>query len=285
MLAVAHAIDGTTLQDHNYATKPEEEFLKDMSVINASANTLCEIEARTRGQASSKQWKLERRFRLQASNFGRICRTTDAVKLSGELISGREFTNQSIRHGRQYEATARGKYEEITGRKVQQVGIIIHPVHNFIACSPDGVVESDGIIEIKCPYTAKNHLVSTQSVPYLHTVDGELTLSTKHPYYYQVMGQLLVTGRQWCDFVIWTFIDCKIVRLVRDEEFIRLLLHKLLYFFDIAFRPALLQRFLYKDTHLLHTAWYNDQYECDPVPQIDLYAELDNAMFDDLYGF
>lgn len=34
--------------------------------------------------------------------------------------------------------------------------------------------------------------------------NGELKLKTSHDYYYQVQGQLHITERQYCYFIVWT---------------------------------------------------------------------------------
>jgi hypothetical protein len=55
-------------------------------------------------------------------------------------------------------------------------------------CSPDGLIDDDGLIEIKCP-ALHTH------IEYLK--GGEVPAV----YRWQVQGQLYVTGRKYCDFV------------------------------------------------------------------------------------
>lgn len=33
--------------------------------------------------------------------------------------------------------------------------------------------------------------------------DGTFKLKTSHAYFWQVQGQLLITGLKWCDFFVW----------------------------------------------------------------------------------
>ena len=33
--------------------------------------------------------------------------------------------------------------------------------------------------------------------------DGGKFLNRNHDYFYQVMGQLCLTGASWCDFMVW----------------------------------------------------------------------------------
>ena len=79
----------------------------------------------------------------------------------------------------------------------------------------------DGIIEIKCPFNSSNH------VRYL-LLESQYELNGLKPEYYaQIQGNLLVTGRKWCDFISYdprcvrAEFALKILRVNRDEEFIK----------------------------------------------------------------
>jgi len=87
--------------------------------------------------------------------------------------------------------------------------------HNWIGASPDGLVtdpseeDPNGLVEIKCPFRAKT--TSTRDLCTqpnnnfcLKLVDGKYQLKNTHDYYYQIQGQLHVTCRNWCDFVVWS---------------------------------------------------------------------------------
>ena len=68
---------------------------------------------------------------------------------------------------------------------------IVHPEHDFIGISPDGLVGDDGMLEIKCPAETSAHL-------HQQHID-----SGYYANYYQhlITLQLACTGRQWCDVV------------------------------------------------------------------------------------
>ncbi|WP_174224046.1 lambda exonuclease family protein, partial [Candidatus Fukatsuia symbiotica] len=72
--------------------------------------------------------------------------------------------------------------------EVTEVGLVDHPTIEGFAASPDGLVNDDGLIEIKCPKTW-THLKTLRT--------GEL----KREYFLQMHAQMLCTGRKWCDFV------------------------------------------------------------------------------------
>ena len=99
----------------------------------------------------------------------------------------REFAgNEATEHGQAHEDDAIDLYEQQTGQGILYTGQHIHPEHDWLAASPDGLVGSDGLIEVKCPYR------------------GTYTTAADVPHYIaQMQLQMAVTGRKWCDFVIW----------------------------------------------------------------------------------
>jgi len=131
-------------------------------------------------------------------------------KLAGEKVSGaceESYTNGAMQRGIELEDEARQLYQIINGVEVEQVGFCLADGYG---CSPDGLVE-DGLIEIKCPSIAVH-------VGYL--LDNKLPSD----YFQQVQGQLLVTGRKWCDFVsYYPGIKPLIVRVEPDKAFLKAL--------------------------------------------------------------
>lgn len=93
-----------------------------------------------------------------------------------------------IKWGREQEENARLAYEFITGNKVDEVGFIKHHSIENLGASPDGLILSDGLVEFKCPE-------STTHIDYI------LTGKVPEEYIPQMLDQLLVTERDWCDFV------------------------------------------------------------------------------------
>lgn len=181
-------------------------------------------------EQGSLEWMAARAGIPSASNFDKIITTKGErskqrerymFQLAGERITGTKessYQNDNMRRGIEIEAEARRLYELLTDLKVDEVGLCYPDEKKLYACSPDGLVGEDGGMEIKCP------LLSTH-VSYL--LDG--TLPTE--YFQQVQGALLVTGRKWWDFVSY-FPSVKplIVRVERDEKFIKLLEAELIEF-------------------------------------------------------
>lgn len=87
-------------------------------------------------------------------------------------------------------------------------GLFVDPELPFLAASPDGLIEKDSIIEIKCPFsiresTPENAFIENK-IKYLEKKDEKLVLKKSHDYYFQVQGQLHITQKNYCYFVIWT---------------------------------------------------------------------------------
>ena len=236
--------------DHDYLVRtPEEIFLDSISVSSITDEQISNIENRTRGQSGNDLWFEERKKRIQSSNFGRICKATDRTdkqKLAVDLIKAKTFHSRATEHGIKFEKHAVKMYEKVNSVKVENCGIFVSPSMPFLGASPDGIVSDSLIVEVKCPFVAKDKEITPLTVPYLKAVGSGLELPCNHNYYYQVQGQLFCTGRSVCDFVVYTNEDFKYVRIERDNEFISSMLEKLRDFYTHYFEPALLNEFYYK---------------------------------------
>ena len=97
-------------------------------------------------------------------------------------------TTGPMQWGIDQEVHAITAYENETGNFVVGTGLVDHPAIKMSGASPDGLVDQDGQLEVKCP-NSQTHLntVLTKEVP------GE--------YIPQITWQLACTRRKWCDFV------------------------------------------------------------------------------------
>lgn len=112
-----------------------------------------------------------------------------ATRLAAELILGRPLDrdlsrNEDVQRGIHLEEKAALSYEFETGETLTTVGFITDDESRYGA-SPDRLVGEYGLLEIKCP-RPENHAS--------YVLNG-----FDDAYFLQVQGQLLVTGRQWCD--------------------------------------------------------------------------------------
>lgn len=109
-----------------------------------------------------------------------------AERLTGEAAPS--FSSAAMQWGTEMEPMARAAYEFRTDATVETIGFVAHPSILMSGASPDGLVGSDGLVEIKCPNTA-THIDTLMG----DTIDGK--------YQTQMQWQMACTGRQWCDFV------------------------------------------------------------------------------------
>ena len=109
-----------------------------------------------------------------------------AERLTGS--AAQHYVSEPMRDGLEREPEARAMYEAETGSIVTLAGFVPHPTIEFCGASPDGLVDGDGLVEIKCP-TDATHVkwILAKEIPGEHIP--------------QMLLQLACTGRQWCDFV------------------------------------------------------------------------------------
>jgi putative phage-type endonuclease len=149
----------------------------------------------------STEWHMERLGRVTASRVADIIAKTKsgystsrdnyAAQVIVERLTGvptESFTNAAMQWGTDMEPEARAAYEFYRACDVDQVGFVPHPDIGDTGASPDGLVGTDGLIEIKCPITATH-------------IDTLLRRVVPGKYVTQMMWQMACTGRKWCDFV------------------------------------------------------------------------------------
>lgn len=231
------------------------QLLHDCKLLSIEQEEIDLIEEKTRCQSSSPVWFAERVKRLTASNFGRLSKLTPFTnrgKLAREMMSGRLVTSSSLGHGLRYEPVAIFEYSKRFKTSVQKVGFFVDKDRPYLGCSPDGFAGDQLLIEVKCPYVAKDRHISPMTVPYLYQANGTLKLKLNHDYMYQVQGQMHITGRKKCHLVIFTVIDLQVVVIDFDKAFVEEMLMKLDTYFHETFKQEFLRLRLFKDSHLLH---------------------------------
>jgi len=141
-----------------------------------------------------------------------LIHTVTFERIAGQVPEG--YSNEWMVRGKELEPLALQAYEIETFQKVVPVGIVIKS--DWIACSPDGLIGEEGLIEVKCPKFS-THL--------------DYFFSRKPPkdYFAQMQFQMMVTGRLWCDFFSFhpSLPPCRIT-VQRDNEFISEISAKLL---------------------------------------------------------
>lgn len=138
------------------------------------------------------------------------------------------------------------------GLTVKKCGVLVSPEFPHLGASPDGLVncthceDHQRVLEIKCPSSHKWRMESPEQCaidPKFYcqlSCDGKVTLKRNHKFYYQVQGQLQLSGRKWCDFVVWTCVGISVERIFADIDFFKqYMLPSLNHFYVRAFIPEL----------------------------------------------
>ncbi len=170
-------------------------------------------------EQGSDEWYAVKLGKVSASHFSEVLnkktgRMTYMFRLLGERLSCEAYeaySNKTMDRGTEVEAEARAYYAALYG-PVEQVGFV--QLNDWVGCSPDGLVGSDGLLEIKCP----------QPNTHLTYIYNDLLPSVYKP---QVQGNLWITERKWCDFISF---DPRVEvrpfwkhRVFRDEKYINVL--------------------------------------------------------------
>ena len=124
---------------------------------------------------------------------------------------------------------------------VDPCGLFVAREYPFLAATPDGLVGEDSVVEVKCPYGGRGDQVeATKKFPFLTAKGTTLGLNSSHKYYDQVQGQMFVTGRTSCYFVVYTFVDMKYFKIEYDEEYCKqAMLPRLQCFYEKKYLPFL----------------------------------------------
>jgi putative phage-type endonuclease len=140
------------------------------------------------------------------------------AQLVCERLTGKQaesFSNAAMEWGVEQEGPARDAYSAKVGELVTEVGFISHPTIPMAGASPDGLVGTNGCVEIKCPSTATH-------IEYLFDRDPP------QKYFYQMQWQMACTGTEWCDWVSYdprlpAELQLLVVRIPRDTDCITIL--------------------------------------------------------------
>ena len=150
-----------------------------------------------------------RKVRITASTAKSVpkrAKTDPSTWISGHLYNSFKGT-AATRHGNRKEATARAAYEQATSSCVRMSGLVVHKSDSWLAASPDGLVGTDQVLEIKCPYQRTIDQLSDDPRYDLGFDENKhpfLRLNGKNGYYTQVQLTMHCAAKRSCDFFVWT---------------------------------------------------------------------------------
>ncbi len=111
-----------------------------------------------------------------------------AERLTGDSV--RHFVNDAMVWGIEKEGDAKDAYQAETGEFILETSFYDHPRIDNFGATPDGLLDGNGLIEIKCPTTTT----------YIGWVMAGCVPPEHEP---QMCAQMLCTGRKWCEFVAY----------------------------------------------------------------------------------
>lgn len=132
------------------------------------------------------------------------------ARLTGKSVE--TYQSAEMRYGIEEEPNAVAAYEFMYDVEAQKCSFIKHPTIEFSGASPDRLIGTSGLLEIKCPNTATH-------------IDTLLNGTVDRAYILQMQWQLAVTQRDWCDFASYDgrlppAMHLYVKRFYRDERLI-----------------------------------------------------------------
>lgn len=156
-------------------------------------------------QGSPEWFELRLKYPLTASeaqaigNQGKGLETLCWEKMAQKYSSAdkEQYSNKDLERGKELEPQAISLYELETSNTVETVGFVTNEeISKVGGASPDGLVNEDGLIEVKA-FADTKHFKAV--IDFKKT--GKFEIESQ--YVWQMQMQMLFTGRKWCDFVAY----------------------------------------------------------------------------------
>ena len=248
--------------------------------VHLSPAQVSQVEIATRGQGNadettSNRWKAERRNRITSSSCGQIARRRSTTKVANQvktLLYSTFRGNVATQWGHDQESQTKQAYLQhkkttSPGISVKESGLVIHPKHQWLAASPDGLVhdpssvDQNGLVEYKNPYSVRTMTLleaTTEKSFCLVYKNDRLQLKRTHAYFYQVQAAMFCTETKWCDFVVRTTKDVHIERITFDSQFWKQAVSRIQSFYYTAVLPELASPRLQKGGIREPSQWLQD---------------------------
>lgn len=228
-----------------------ESFMKFLSVSESQCDVIC---SKTVHQGSSQLWFDQRSGRITASNFYRVCHmrdTTDKSNIVKLLMNycPMEHIPEQLEWGHEKEIAASELYLKKISLKHKELhllesGLVINQKWPFLGASPDRIrhCECHGktLVECKSLFAKRNLLPGVAASDKLLKTTKGFKLKEETSWYYQIQGQMAISGIHATDLVIYTNKGILIVHVDFDKEFFLRMLEKLQLFFSKFMVPELL---------------------------------------------
>ena len=235
-----------------------EEFIDFLNLDQTQCDTIC---AKTVQQGGSQFWIDQRTGRITASNFYKICHlkdTTDKTNTIKLLMNYCPMKNvpEPLEWGHRKEISAAKLYFKKLNHKhcdllLKESGLVVNPLWPFLGASPDRVqyckCHPKTLVEIKGLFSKRNLLPAVAAADKLIKTTNGYQLKVETTWYYQIQGQMAITGVKHTALVIYTNKGILIVPVEFDPVFWLTILKKLQLFFVGHLAPELLTGRVLKD--------------------------------------
>lgn len=178
----------------------------------------------------SKEWFEKRKGKVTGSSVGAILgldpwkKPEDVMRAMVREYHGAEAEfkgNIVTQLGKNFEEYAMADFEIESGTDATPTGFHVHPEETWIGASPDALIESDAVLEIKCPYSKRE------------SPSGEFESYTSQGHYYaQMQIEMYCTGRKECYFYQWGFAGSRLEVVEYSQTWIDDNLPKLKAFYE-----------------------------------------------------
>ncbi len=204
------------------------------------------IELQTRGGKFNPLWQQIRQDRVPSAFFTRIIKTQQRksyTNILDELMYKKsEFGNSApIKHQRLVERDALKIFEDVYDEHTtQDCGLFIDSELYYLCANPTKLYGQNYIVNIKCPLKlyGKKFDESLPKISFWKNVNGYWELNKQHEWFFEIQGDLHITGRQYGCVMVWLGehsgeAQYRIVEIPKDDSFFEQMMKpKLVYFYE-----------------------------------------------------
>ncbi|XP_041839030.1 uncharacterized protein LOC121638361 [Melanotaenia boesemani] len=171
------------------------------------------IERKSKGQ-DGQFWLDQRKIRITSSQAFGVPRKINPSNWVERKLNAEFEGCAATRYGQLSEPLARKWFEKTTGQTVETTGLIVHEEENWLGASLDGIIDTNTILEIKCPTAKKleahdgslRKMIESNKydVKYVNGMYILKETASGLGYYYQVQVAMCCAKKNNCKFLVWT---------------------------------------------------------------------------------
>ncbi|KAJ8278234.1 hypothetical protein GJAV_G00085400 [Gymnothorax javanicus] len=231
-------LEGYRLEPTELSCELTERQQLNLISLAMSLGAARETEAATRGWDSSLERHRAEKQRIDSSWFLEVCRVRgqkSAQNLAERMMNCCQQASEAKTTLELRQVAVEGHCLELEVNHYP-CGVLVHPDIPWMVSSPDGLIYDPGaqptfgLLEMECTSVS-----SYTDCSCIEVQDGTPVLKPTHPYYWRIQGHLLVSGLEWCDFLLYSREDMLIQRIRRDVAVIKEIRAKVDHFFFKAY--------------------------------------------------